>query len=130
MSPKNHFALFLQASAMWLLFWVIGLPDYYQQYSPLVLGVLCTVLSVLFSLFALYMLLRCREESRMSRAIWLSFYYTVPFAIYDSLYCGLYLGLGAGFLVSHWYLTVFYFSLWLTFIPVALLLRSGKSQKT
>lgn len=124
MSLQKHLGLFLQASALWLLFWVIGLPDYYQQYSPLVLGVLCTLLSVLFSLFALFMLMRCREEKRMSRAIWLSVYYTVPFAIYDSLYCGWYLGLGAGFLVSHWYLTVFYFSLWLTFIPVALLLRA------
>lgn len=129
MSPRKHFALFAQASALWLLFWVIGLPDYYQQYSTVVMGVLSTLLSVVLSLFAVFMLLRCREEHRMSRAVWLSFYYTVPFALYDSLYCGWYLGLGSGFLVSHWYLTVFYFSLWLTFIPAALLLKHGTRQK-
>lgn len=123
MNIKIHIALLLQSSAMWLLFWLVGLPDYYQQYSVVVMGVLCTLLSVALSLFAVYMLMRCREEIRMSRACWLSFYYTIPFAIYDSLYCGWYLGLGAGFLVSHWYLTVFYLSLWLTFIPVAWLLN-------
>ncbi len=124
MSPKKHLVLLLQASLAWLLFWLVGLPDYYQQYSPIVLGVLCTLLSVAFSLFAIFMLARCREEIRLSRAFWLSFYYTVPFAIYDALYCGWYLGLGVGFLASHWYLTVFYFSLWLTFIPTVWLLKA------
>jgi small basic protein len=129
MSPKKHLILLLQASIVWLMFWVIGLPDYYQQYSPVLLGVLCTLLSVVFSLFAIFMLARCREETRMSRAFWLSFYYTVPLAIYDTLYCGWYLGLGVGYLTSHWYLTVFYFSLWLTFIPTAWLLKSAAPQK-
>ena len=129
MSPKKHLILLMQASVVWLLFWVVGLPDYYQQYSPVVLGVLCTLLSVAFSLFAIFMLARCRAEIRFSRAFWLSFYYTIPFAIYDSLYCGWYLGLGAGFLVSHWYLSVFYISLWLTFIPTAWLLKALSPQK-
>ena len=123
MDTRKHVVLLLQSSAMWLLFWLVGLPDYYQQYSVVVMGVLCTLLSVALSLFAVYMLIRCRVEIRMSRAFWLSFYYTIPFAIYDSLYCAWYLGLGTGFLSSHWYLTVFYFSLWLTFIPVAWLLN-------
>ncbi len=59
----------------------------------------------------------------MSRAIWISFYYTVPFALLDTLYCGLYLGGGASYLYKFWYLTVFYFTPWLTFPPTALLLR-------
>lgn len=129
MSPKKHLILLLQAGLAWLLFWVVGLPDYYQQYSPVLLGVLCTLLSVVFSLFAIFILARCRAEVRMSRAFWLSFYYTVPLAIYDTLYCGLYLGLSVGYLESHWYLTVFYFSLWLTFVPTAWLLKSVAPQK-
>ncbi len=129
MNTKKHSALLLQSSALWLLFWVVGLPDYYQQYSPVLIGVLCTLLSVAFSLFAIFILMRCRAEIRMSRGCWLSFYYTIPFAIYDSLYCGWYLGLGAGFLVSHWYLTIFYISLWLTFIPVAWMLNRFSQTK-
>ena len=129
MTLKNHINLLGQASAIWLVFWLIGLPDYYQQYPSVLLGVACTILSVVFSLFAVFMLVRCRDEFRMSRAFWLSFYYTVPFAIYDTLYCAVYLGLGAGYLVSHWYLTVFYFSIWLTFIPTAVLLKARSQQK-
>lgn len=129
MSPKKHIALLLQASAVWLAFWLAGLPDYFQQYSTLVMGVLCTFLSVVFSLYAVYVLARCREDVRFSRAFWLSVYYTIPFAIYDTLYCGWYLGLGAGFLASHWYLTVFYFSIWLTFIPIAWLLTAAAPKR-
>jgi hypothetical protein len=123
MSSKSHLKLLVQASAIWLVFWLFGLPNYYQQYSAVVLGIACTIFSVLFSLFAVVALVRCREEVRMSRAFWMSFYYTVPFAIYDTAYCAFYLDLGAGYLVSHWYLTVFYFSIWLTFMPTAALLR-------
>jgi hypothetical protein len=123
MTPRKHFVLLLQASAIWLLFWLVGLPDYYQQYSSVILGILSTLLSLVFCLFALLILLRIRPERRMSRACWLSFYYTFPFAIYDWLYCGLYLGHGAGYLWTYWYLTVFYFSLWLTFMPTAYLLN-------
>ena len=125
MSPKKHIALLLQASAVWLAFWLAGLPDYFQQYSTLFMGVICTFLSVAFSFYAVFVLTRCRKEIRLSRAFWLSFYYTIPFAIYDTLYCGWYRGLGAGFLASHWYLTVFYFSIWLTFIPIAWLFNSA-----
>jgi hypothetical protein len=123
MTPKKHFSFLLQASAIWLLFWLIGLPDYYQQYPSVMLGVLCTLLSVAFCLFALLILVRTRPERRMSRAFWLSFYYSVPLAIYDWLYCGLYLDHGAGYLWTYWYLTVFYFSVWLTFMPTAYLLN-------
>lgn len=129
MSLKSHIRLLGQATVIWLIFWLIGLPDYYQQYSPTALGAACVILSVFFSLLAVFVLMRCREETRMPRAFWLSFYYTLPFAVYDTLYCAIYLGLGAGYLVSHWYLTVFYFSVWLTFIPTAILLR-GTSRRS
>ncbi|MEZ5728490.1 MAG: hypothetical protein R3E48_11080 [Burkholderiaceae bacterium] len=50
-------------------------------------------------------------------------YYTLPFAILDTLYCGLYLGHGYSYLWKFWYLTVFYVSPWLTLLPTAALLR-------
>jgi hypothetical protein len=125
MKTASHLKLLGQASAVWLIFWLLGLPSYFQQYPTVVMGFACTLLSVLFSLFAVAALVRCREENRMSRAFWLSFYYTVPLAIYDTVYCAFYLDLGVGYLVSHWYLTVFYISIWLTFLPTAILLRNG-----
>lgn len=129
MRPKTHLHLFIQASVIWLVFWLGGWPHYYQQYPPVLVGVACTVLSVVFSLLALAILLRSKPENRMSKALWLSFYYSVPLAVYDIAYCAVYLGLGMGYLVSHWYLTVFYVSIWLTFVPTALLLRSVALRK-
>jgi hypothetical protein len=120
---KTHVGLLVQALVVWSVFWVAGLPSYYQQYSPLALGVGCTLLSVLISLAAIYVLGRGRAEARMSRATWIAFYYTVPFALLDTLYCGVYLGRGASYLHEYWYLTVFYLTPWLTFPPTALLLQ-------
>lgn len=117
--------MFVQATLVWVAFWLAGLPDYYRQYSDRTLGVLCTLLSVAFCLYALALLLPRRPESRMPIAFWMSFYYSVPLAIYDGLYCGVHLGHGAQDLWTYWYLSVFYVSLWLTFVPIAWLLNRG-----
>ncbi len=130
MPIRNHLNLLMQGVVVWTAFWLLGLPDYYQQYSTLMIGVACTLLSVVISLFALYVLMRGRPRTRMSRAIWVSFYYTVPFAILDTLYCGVYLGQGAGYLATYWYLTVFYFTPWLTFPPTAWLLMRMDDRRT
>ncbi len=122
MKAAKHLSLLGQAVAAWAVFWVIGLPDYYQQYSTLALAIGSILLSVAISLAAVYLLLRCRPEHRKQRALWLSFYYTVPLAILDSLYCGAHLGHGAGYVFTYWYLSVFYLTPWLTFLPTALLL--------
>jgi hypothetical protein len=123
MSPRTHLKILGPALGVWLGFWLLGLPSYYQQYSTVTMGVAMILLSVATSLAAVLLLRAGHAETRMSRAIWLSFYYTVPFAVLDVLYCGWYLGHGASFLAKYWYLTVFYFTPWLTFVPTAALLR-------
>ena len=123
MTPRKHIVLLLQALLVWFAFWLIGLPAYYQQYSTVTMAVAIALLSVATSLAALVVLRAGRDETRMRRAFWLSLYYTVPFAALDALYCGWYLGHGEGFLAKYWYLTVFYVTPWLTFMPTAALLR-------
>jgi hypothetical protein len=122
-SVRKHLTLLCQAVVVWAAFWLAGLPSYYQQYSSLVLGVGCTVLSALIGLFALFVLSGGRAETRRSRAIWYSFYYTLPFAMLDTLYCRVYLEHGWAYLHRFWYLTVFYFTPWLTFLPMAEILN-------
>lgn len=129
MTIARHFILLGQGVAVWLLFWLAGLPDYYQQYSQVTMAVFCTLLSVAISLAALFILRRGRPETRLRRAAWISFYFTVPLALLDWLYCGIYLGHGVFFLVRYWYLTLFYFTPWLTFVPTALLLQSNKENQ-
>ncbi|MCA3021058.1 MAG: hypothetical protein ING68_02695 [Rhodocyclaceae bacterium] len=130
MSRAKHLKLLFQSVVIWALFWIGGLPDYYQQYSTKTLGVACTILSVLISLAALRILLRSKPENRTRRAFWCSLYYTVTFGVLDYLYCGLYLGYGAGYLEWYWYLTVFYVTPWLTFIPTARLLQARLHSST
>jgi hypothetical protein len=122
MSPRKHVTLLLQALGGWGAFWLAGLPSYYQQYSVLALAIACVLLSVAISLAAIVVLRGGRDETRRSRAFWLSVYFTLPFAVLDALYCGWYLGHGAGFVSRYWYLSIFYVTPWLTFVPTAVLL--------
>jgi hypothetical protein len=123
MHASKHVKTLIQMVLIWFGFWVLGLPDYYQQYSTAAIGVAAVMLSVVISLVCLAILVRTRPERRTSKALWLSIYYTVPFAVLDTLYCGIYLGHGASYLWKYWYLTVFYVSPWLTLFPTAALLR-------
>ena len=127
MKPRKHFDLLLQAVGAWGVFWLAGLPAYYQQYDTVTLAVACVLLSVGISLAAIWVLGKSRPPARMSRAFWLSVYYTVPFAVLDALYCGWYLGHGSDYIVRYWYLSVFYITPWLTFMPTAALLRQRAS---
>jgi hypothetical protein len=119
---RKHFILLIQAICVWAAFWVAGLPSYYQQYSTVGLAVGSIFLTVAISLAAVFVLKRARPEARLSVAVRLCIYYTVPFAALDAWYCGIYLGHGTSFLHKYWYLSVFYITPWLTFIPIAMLL--------
>ncbi len=129
MNLRRHLNLFVQGLSVWAAFWFAGLPGYYQQYSLALIAVASILLSVVISLAAIFVLRRARAEVRFSRAFWISFYYTVPFALLDALYCGVYLSHGASYLLKYWYLSVFYVTPWLTFIPTALLLRGTGADK-
>lgn len=122
MTIRRHLTLLLQAIVAWVAFWLAGLPGYYQQYSTLTMAVACVLLSVAISLVAILLLRSGRSDTRLRRAFWLSFYFTVPLAALDAVYCGWYLGVGREFFASYWYLWVFYITPWLTFPPTALLL--------
>jgi hypothetical protein len=43
-----------------------------------------------------------------------AFYFTAPLLAYDWIYLGLHQGRGWSFIETHWYLTSFYFTPWLT----------------
>jgi hypothetical protein len=72
---------------------------------------------------------RLRPERRLRVALWLAFYFTVPLAFYDWLYCGLYLGHGIQFIYRYWYLTVYYAIPWVLMPLVALLLNRMHSRQ-
>ncbi len=121
MKKRHHVRLWILATAVWAGFLLGGLPDYYQQYSTdFMLGFVLLVLLPI-SLVLYFVLRSVAPRRRMSVALWIAFYFTVPLAAYDYLYCGLVLDRGMRFLWEFWYLTVYYVIPWLLAPAMAVL---------
>ena len=118
MRYKNHWRLFVLVSTAWGLFWVAGLPDYYQQYS--------TAFMLIFDLIILppicYLVFRSVRKSNPKNCFrnyfWWAFYISVPLFVYDLLYCGWYLENGIHFLGTYWYISIYYILPWIIFLPM------------
>lgn len=113
MTPRAHLRVFVAATVAWAGFWLLGWPLYYQQYSFLPMVWFCVALLPVIAAVTVFILRRVAAERRLPVACWLAFYFTVPLAVYDWLYCGIYLRHGLGFLTAFWYLTLFYVVPWL-----------------
>ncbi len=133
MSIRGHIGFLLIATVVWAGFWIAGLPFYYQQYSNLQMISFDSAVLIPIAVIAYFFLNRLRPERRLTIALWLAFYFTVPLAVYDWLYCGLYLRHGVHFLSNYWYLTVYYAIPWVLLPLIALLLnrrRSGQMENS
>lgn len=133
MTIRSHIGIFLIATVVWAGFWLAGLPSYYQQYSNVLMIWFDSLVLIPIAVIAYLVLRRIRPEKRLASALWLAFYFTVPLAVYDWLYCGLYLGHGVQFISSYWYLTVYYAIPWVLLPLMALLLnrmRSGQMENS
>lgn len=122
MTKRGHLRVFLTATAVWVVFWIAGLPSYYQQYSNLLMIGFASLLLIPITAIVYFVLRRLRPERRLTVALWLALYFTVPLAFYDWVYCGLHLGHGAQFISRYWYLSVYYLIPWILFPLMALLL--------
>lgn len=117
---KRHLKLLASGLLTWGAFWVAGLPDYYQQYPAWLLALGTALLVPPTAWVGWKLIVGTKAEHRFSRAFWLAFYFTVPFAVADTLYCGVYLGHHEAYLVKYWYLTVFYVIPWVLYLPMGL----------
>ena len=128
MRLRKHAHLLIIVTIAWILFVIIGYPDYYQQYS--------TELMIVFDLIILppiwYVVYRSAKRTKPGRgftiSLWWSFYISVPLFIYDLIYCGIYLGHGMSFILMYWYLSVYYIIPWLLF-PITGYLIDNKKNK-
>jgi hypothetical protein len=130
MNSRRHLSLVLQGVGAWALFFVLGLPDYYQQYSAPVIGSASVLLQALIGVSAFAVLLPISPENRMAVACWAAFYFSVPFAALDIAYCVLFKGLGVAYLRDYWYLSVFYVSMWVAFPPAAWVLNRANGRQS
>jgi hypothetical protein len=130
LTMRGHIRIFLIATVVWIGFWVAGLPAYYQQYSNLLMLWFDSLLLIPIAAIVYFVVRRLRPERRLATAVWLAFYFTVPLAFYDWLYCGRYLGHGVHFIWRYWYLTVYYAIPWVLLPLMALLINRTCSGQT
>ena len=126
MKAGHHIKILSIVSAVWVIFWLIGWPAYYRQYSFRFMLIFdAAILLPLW--FVLYRVLKSTPPHRRSAlCFWLAFYITVPLFLYDCLYCGIYLKYGWAFLHEFWYLSVYYLIPWIICpVTVIWLRRSG-----
>lgn len=97
----------------WVVFWVLGLPSYYQQYSTSFMVGFDALLLPLLAVAFTRSLGRVRPGRRLAVSLWMAFYFTVPLAIYDWLYCGVFLRHELAFVSRYWYVSVYYVIPWI-----------------
>lgn len=119
MRAAAHLRLAIIGPLVWAAFWVLGWPDYYQQYATPLVAFATAALVPPTAWIGWRSIRRAKPEHRLARAAWMSFWFTVPFLALDTLYCGVWLGEGPGFLVKYWYLTSFYVIPWVLWMPMA-----------
>ncbi len=120
MPLKKHISLTLYSFLTWLTFYLIGLPEYYQQWPHWTHFILVILVTLLYFPVTYYSLKKYWDDGRhMNNSLWLALYLTLPLFIYDYLLLAIYKDLGIMFVIPYWYLTFFYFSFWIQFPAVA-----------
>ena len=123
MKPKTHFRIFIIATVLWLLFFIAGMPNYYLQYSNTLLIWFVVLLIIPISVIFFFVFKSIKKNKRIRISIWYSFYFTIPLYIYDGIYCGIYLEYGYRFMLTFWFLSIYYIVPWILFPGIALSLN-------
>jgi hypothetical protein len=105
-----------------------GLPsDYYQTWSLGAQIWLCVFAFFPFLPLAYFVLRLVWKEDYLRGSLLVAFYAWVPLAFYDCVYVGLIKGLGGSYILSHWYLTIFYFIVWIEILFVGWVMQRRTS---
>ena len=114
-SLKAHLNLLLMSFFTWLVFLLLGLPDYYQDWPFGAKIGICIIVTAIYFPIGDFILRRFSNPQHLINAGFLALYLTVPLFIYDYLYIVLIGGDDLTFVFRYWYLSFFYFSFWIQF---------------
>ncbi|MEM6448261.1 MAG: hypothetical protein AAF704_17095 [Cyanobacteria bacterium P01_D01_bin.123] len=130
MTARKHLELLLYSFVTWFVFYLIGLPDYYQSWYFEVKVAICVVVTIVYFPATYYTLNSYWSDGKhLVNSVWLAMYLTLPLFIYYYLLIALYKGLGISFVFPYWYLTFFYFSFWVQFPLVGWWLKRRRNQQ-
>ena len=113
MKARGHIKIFSIVTAAWAIFWLIGWPEYYLQYSFRFMLLFDAVVFVVLWFVVYRVLKHTPRNYRIPLSLWLAFYITIPLFFYDYLYCGVYLGYGISFVSAFWFLSIYYVIPWI-----------------
>ncbi|TAM09175.1 MAG: hypothetical protein EPN72_03005 [Nevskiaceae bacterium] len=124
MNIKKHFQLLIYSFITWSIFYLIGLPDYYQQWPLWAEILILPLVTILYFPITHYTLKHYwNNQQHIVNSCWLAFYLTFPLFIYDYLLLAVHEKLGMQFISLYWYLTFFYFSFWIQFPCIAMKMK-------
>lgn len=110
---RKHLSTYFITFIIWFIFLLSGLPsDYYQSWSFNAQLWLCIFVFFLIIPLTYIVLQKIWSNEYFKSSLWIAFYASVPLVFYDYIYLGLINGLGYRYIFSHWYLTIFYFIVW------------------
>ncbi|MDH3635575.1 MAG: hypothetical protein OES20_12830 [Gammaproteobacteria bacterium] len=106
--------LFIAANIVYLFFVIRGLPNhhYLDWTREFQIGDCIAIIIFTIPLVCLVLKWLSRKQDYVKDSIWFAFFTSVPFLIYDSLYLGIFKGFGFSYFREFWFLTIFYFIVW------------------
>lgn len=120
MRPHQHWNLYCVATTWWTLYFILGLPtDYFQTTSLWLIIIFGQIVPAIALIYFGWRVCARAPHHAWPIAMWIAFYITVPFFVYDYLYLAIHQQRGWMFLQTHWYLTSFYVIPWLLLPPIA-----------
>ena len=132
MTFKQHLKLLAYSFLTWFSFYLIGLPEYYQQWYFWAKVIVVFLVTGIYFPVTRYTLENYWDNGKhLVNSCWLALYLTLPLFTYDYLLLAVYKGLGIGFVFSYWYLSFFYVSFWIQFPAIGWWLeKSNQTTKT
>ncbi len=120
MKTRHHLLLAVLCILLWAGFYILGIQyNYFQIFSNESMFMLVLTTFVCILPLVAIIVLALINVPFLRASIWLAFYGSVIPFILDYIFVGIIKGEGPHFLVSHWYLTLGYFAVWIIFPLIA-----------
>jgi len=128
MDLRSHLRLLKTVTVAWIIFVVIGLPDYYTTWPFNKLLYFCVGTYFFVGFYILYKT-RDYEGHYLPRVLWVAFYIILPLVIYDFVYIAWILKEPFDLLNKFWFISVFYIVPWVQAFLIYLFLVSKSLKK-
>ena len=127
MKALNHIILFSLCVMIWLIFFSLGLTNNYYQSWNLIQHLINAADVILLMWPLVLIIIKNISNGRyFICSLWFAFYASIPFMILDFIYLHIIKQYDLSYLITYWYLTIFYFIVWVEMPLIGLYLQKRK----